>query len=188
MAPLHVADGTLEAIKWLAVILMTVDHVNKYLLQERVAALFAAGRVAMPLFVFVLAYNLARPSTEKHRRLQRMAWRLSIAAMAATVPYIALGGVVGWWPLNILFTLLASVTIIALLERRWTGRHCVGYHGLHHRRRRRRVLVAGASTHSRLLRLRETDQTGVRTWRHGCCPRLLSPDQRQPFGRPLRCL
>jgi hypothetical protein len=34
---------------------------NKYLFNETLLFLFEAGRVAMPLFVFVLAYNLARP-------------------------------------------------------------------------------------------------------------------------------
>ena len=29
MKPLHVPDGTVEALKWLALALMTGDHVNK---------------------------------------------------------------------------------------------------------------------------------------------------------------
>jgi hypothetical protein len=31
MKPFHFSDGTLEALKWLGLILMTGDHVNKYL-------------------------------------------------------------------------------------------------------------------------------------------------------------
>ncbi|MDK3025103.1 TraX family protein [Cupriavidus taiwanensis] len=31
MKSLHVPDGTVEALKWIALALMTGDHVNKYL-------------------------------------------------------------------------------------------------------------------------------------------------------------
>ena len=57
------ADGTIEGLKWLALVLMTGDHVNKYLFNATLPVLFEAGRIALPLFVFVLAYNLARPGT-----------------------------------------------------------------------------------------------------------------------------
>jgi len=60
-----VSDGTLEALKWLALLLMVADHTNKYLLHDASHTLFNAGRIAMPLFVFVLAYNLARPDAYK---------------------------------------------------------------------------------------------------------------------------
>ena len=42
---------------------MTGDYVNKYLFNGTLPRLFNAGRVTLPLFVFVLAYNLARPDT-----------------------------------------------------------------------------------------------------------------------------
>jgi len=48
-------------MKWLALALMTLDHVHKYLLGYRVTVLFAMGRSAMLLFAFVLAYNLVVP-------------------------------------------------------------------------------------------------------------------------------
>jgi len=63
MKALRIPDGTVEALKWLALVLMTGDHVNKYLFNATLPVLFEAGRVALPLFVFVLAYNLARPGT-----------------------------------------------------------------------------------------------------------------------------
>ena len=50
-------------MKWLALVLMTGDYVNKYLFNGTLPRLFNAGRVTLPLFVFVLAYNLARPDT-----------------------------------------------------------------------------------------------------------------------------
>ena len=60
---LRVESGTLEALKWLGLVLMTTDHVNKYLLHNSIQALFDAGRLALPIFSFVLAYNLARPTS-----------------------------------------------------------------------------------------------------------------------------
>ena len=45
---LTLSSGTLEALKRLALLLMTFDHVNKHLLHASVPELFAAGRLAMP--------------------------------------------------------------------------------------------------------------------------------------------
>jgi hypothetical protein len=53
MKPLHVPNGTVEALKWLALALMTGDHVNKYLFNGTLPFLFEAGRLALPIFVFV---------------------------------------------------------------------------------------------------------------------------------------
>lgn len=115
--PLQIASGTLEAMKWLALILMTLDHVNKYLLNYRMPALFSLGRIAMPLFVFVLAYNLARPGALAGGVYSRTATRLALYCALACVPFIALGKVYGgWWPLNIMFTLLVATIVIRLIE------------------------------------------------------------------------
>jgi len=115
---LRVESGTLEALKWLGLVLMTADHVNKYLLHDAIPALFAAGRLAVPLFSFVLAYNLARPSSLAKGVYGRVARRLAIAGVLASIPFIGLGGLVWeWWPLNVMFMLLASTGVMALLER-----------------------------------------------------------------------
>jgi hypothetical protein len=116
---LVIPDGTLEALKWLGLLLMTLDHVNKYLLDGSAAAIFAMGRVAMPLFSFVLAYNLARPSTLCHADeiYPRVLKRLAAGALVASVPSMALGGLAGgWWPLNILATFAVAVGVIQLLR------------------------------------------------------------------------
>lgn len=118
---LVVADGTLEALKWLALGLMTVDHVNKYVFHGSVPALFAIGRLTLPLFVFVLAYNLARPSTlaKAEQVFPRLLKRLAASALVASGPFMALGGLAGgWWPLNILATFAVSAASIYLL---WRG-------------------------------------------------------------------
>lgn len=117
-SPLQIASGTLEAMKWLALVLMTLDHVNKFLLHYQYPALFALGRVAMPLFVFVLCYNLARPEILTGDALRRVCGRLALFGTVASVPFIAFGQVIGgWWPLNILFTLLVATALIGLLAR-----------------------------------------------------------------------
>ena len=112
-----VSDGTIEALKWLALLLMVADHTNKYLLHDASHTLFNAGRIAMPLFVFVLAYNLARPDAYKRGAHGRTMKRLALFGLLATPPFIALGGLLaGWWPLNILFALLSLTAIIYCLE------------------------------------------------------------------------
>lgn len=115
--PLTIASGTLAAMKWVALVLMTLDHVNKYLLNYTVPMLFALGRIAMPLFVFVLAYNLARPGALASGVYRRTAVRLTLYGALASIPFIALGKVYGgWWPLNILLTLLVATIVIGLIE------------------------------------------------------------------------
>ena len=112
-----VSDGTVEALKWLALLLMVADHTNKYLLHDASHTLFNGGRIAMPLFVFVLAYNLARSDAYKRGAHGRTMRRLALFGLLATPPFIALGGLLaGWWPLNILFALLSMTAIIYCLE------------------------------------------------------------------------
>jgi TraX protein len=117
IARLSIDNGTLEALKWLALVLMTGDHVNKYLFGESVPGLFELGRLAMPLFMFVLAYNLARPGALAAGLHRRISVRLAVFGTLATLPYIAITGVLGgWWPLNMLFTLLLLTGICWLIE------------------------------------------------------------------------
>ena len=114
---LNLSSGTLEALKWLALLLMTLDHVNKHLLHASVPELFAAGRLALPLFGFVLGYNLARPGALASGGYSRTAHRLAIFGTIASIPFIALGGLGwGWWPFNIMATLLVATLCAWLIE------------------------------------------------------------------------
>lgn len=114
---LVVADGSIEALKWLALLLMTGDHVNKYLLNGVNPLLFNAGRMSLPIFCFVLAYNLARPDTLQHGVYTRTMSRLALFGLAATPAFLALGGLwAGWWPLNVMFTLLAATVVLSLID------------------------------------------------------------------------
>lgn len=114
---LVVADGSIEALKWLALLLMTGDHVNKYLLNGANPLLFDAGRMALPIFCFVLAYNLARSDTLQRGIYTRTMKRLTFFGLAATPAFLALGGLwAGWWPLNVMFTLLAASAVLFLIH------------------------------------------------------------------------
>ena len=115
---LCIADGTLEAIKWLALVLMTMDHVNKVLFGFGLPGFFEAGRVAMPLFGFVLAYNLARPQAHQEGMIVRTMRRLALSGLVALPFFVALDmAQFVWWPVDIMFTLLLATSIIALLRR-----------------------------------------------------------------------
>jgi hypothetical protein len=97
---------------------MAADHVNKFLFNETLPGVYQLGRLSMPLFAFVLAYNLARPNALASDAFGRTLKRLIVAGLAATPAFVAL---VGWWPLNIMFMLALATAILWLLELRTTG-------------------------------------------------------------------
>lgn len=120
---LVVPDGTLEALKWLALLLMTADHVNKFLFNGTNAAVFAAGRLAMPLFVFVLAYNLARLGVLERGGYTRTMLRLALSGISSLPAFFVMGGFEGALrPLNIMFTLLVLTASLLLAEGRAAGK------------------------------------------------------------------
>ncbi|WP_020405868.1 TraX family protein [Hahella ganghwensis] len=121
---LRIANGTIEVLKWVGLVLMTGDHVNKYLFNGTLPILFEAGRLALPIFVFVLAFNLSRPGQLEKGAYLRAMKRLAFVGAMASVPFISLGGLyAGWWPLNILFTLfvLTATAYLCDLRRFWAA-------------------------------------------------------------------
>jgi hypothetical protein len=118
--PLAMAEGSLAAIKWTALILMVFDHVNKYLYAEKLQVIFGLGRIVMPMFGFVLAYNLARPGALARGVHGRMLFRLALAGLVASPMFIILNGryvtTNAWWPLNILFMLMLVVLLTYLID------------------------------------------------------------------------
>ena len=106
------SEASLSAAKWLAVVLMVIDHWNHYLLSFSAHWMMCIGRVSMPLFAVVLGYNLSRPGQLASGGYARTALRLAVFGAIATVPFIALNKLAGgWWPLNMMFTLLVATLV-----------------------------------------------------------------------------
>jgi hypothetical protein len=114
---LIIADGTIEALKWLALVAMTSDHINHALFKWQLPVMSQFGRIAMPLFGLVLAYNLARPHALQKGIHGRVMARLAIFGILATPFYIGAFEKAKWVPLNILFTLMLATGIIYLIEK-----------------------------------------------------------------------
>jgi hypothetical protein len=116
-----ISEGSLAALKWLALCLMLADHINKYFFSEQLPGVFLIGRVVMPIFAFVLSYNLSRPGAVESGVHRRLIGRVFFFGLVATPPMILLNESVfphyPWWPLNILFTLGLFVALTYLLDK-----------------------------------------------------------------------
>lgn len=106
--PFTVSSGSLEAIKWLALVIMVADHINRFVYNGTLPGVTECGRLALPMFAFVFGYNLARPGALNRGTYKRTVLKTAIAGVVASIPMMALYGL---WPLNImlLFTLCAGV-------------------------------------------------------------------------------
>ena len=120
----RVTAAALEAIKWVGLILMVVDHINKFLFNGFNGTAFAWGRLAMPCFVFVLAYKLALADESAYKRVML---RCVAFGFIALVPLYLMGGATrAIYPLNMLFTVCVLTMVLALLRRgQWFSAACV---------------------------------------------------------------
>ena len=121
----YISNGDIELLKWIGLVLMTLDHINTFLLNSKYPIIFEAGWLVMPLFAFVLAYNLAR-TPKNEVGYKRVMKRLLMYGLIATPFFVAIHSVlihsaswhlVSWFPLNILFTLLVSTACIYYLDK-----------------------------------------------------------------------
>lgn len=105
-------SGGRELLKWLALLLMTGDHIVTVFRLGYVPVVSELGRVAFPVFALVMAYNLAHPGADVGKSARRLAlWGL-VATPAAV---LAFGQAL---PFNVLLTFAASAGCIWALERR----------------------------------------------------------------------
>lgn len=111
---LRITNDRLTLLKLLAVASMVIDHYNKFSNPEYSQIMFSVGRIALPIFVFVLAFNLSRIEADK---MPTIAARLVFFGLLATPAYNSMGGTIlgGWWPLNVLFLLAGLVGVVYLV-------------------------------------------------------------------------
>lgn len=98
-------SGGRELLKWIALVLMTGDHVNKALWANAYPWLGDVSRVVFPIFAIVLAYNVVAHSDAQAVK-RSMLRTLATAILVQPAYAIAFGGEP--LPLNVLFTLVAG--------------------------------------------------------------------------------
>ncbi|HFF6218577.1 TPA: TraX family protein [Stenotrophomonas maltophilia] len=106
-------SGGRELLKWLALVLMTGDHVVTVLGLGYVPVVSELGRVAFPVFALVMAFNLALPGASTAKSVRRLAtWGIA----ATPVAVLAFGQLL---PLNVLLTFAAAAACVWAIERRY---------------------------------------------------------------------
>ena len=110
---LVISNGTLEGLKWLALFFMVLDHANTILYARQIDLMYGLGRLAMPIFGFVLVYNLARPNAFQDGLHIRYMKHLILFGFISLPMSLVLNG---YFVLNIMFTFSLVVAIIYLLE------------------------------------------------------------------------
>ncbi|WAT16480.1 TraX family protein [Xanthomonas fragariae] len=103
-----------EALKWIALVLMTGDHVAKVFFGGYLPVVSELGRVAFPLFALVMAYNLAQPRADSAKSMRRL---LLWGVLAQPFHAWAFGY---WLPLNVLGTFALATGLVCAVQ---GGRH-----------------------------------------------------------------
>lgn len=106
---LDYSSSAIEALKWIALVSMLIDHGHAILFHAQYPVVEAMGRLAFPLFAFTLGFNLARHEQPKLRPAAR---KMLIAGVVAQPFFWLMAG--NPWRLNIFSTFLATLGLIAL--------------------------------------------------------------------------
>jgi hypothetical protein len=104
-------DRGREALKWIAIATMTVDHVGVVLYPEQTVLRFV-GRLSFPLIAYLLVLGL-----ESTRSVRNYLTRLLIFALISQIPFTLARGVAPWEYLNIFVTLSMGLLFVHLFER-----------------------------------------------------------------------
>ena len=113
--PLELSSAQQEVLKWLAIVSMTFDHVNKLVFSGGYPAFSQFGRLAFPLFCYLIAYNLVKRKTAPQR------YMLPLLIFGALSQPIYVWGF-GADRFNIMFTLLLGVLYMWLVA--WLKGRC----------------------------------------------------------------
>jgi hypothetical protein len=109
---LHWSYANTEALKWFAFVCMVIDHANKVIGHGEWSWAVPIGRIAFPLFAFVIGRHLGEQGTAT-----RLLKRLVVFGLLATPVYVATVGRGHALPLNILWTFAAALVIVQLIKR-----------------------------------------------------------------------
>lgn len=116
-AGIEFSDGNIEALKWIAFVLMIGDHVNTFVLGGSEKWLSAAGRIVLPLFVIAIGLALSY-SWCPAESMRLAASRMLLVGAMATPLYSGLRGEL--LPLNIMFSLALVLLVLSFyLDRRY---------------------------------------------------------------------
>lgn len=114
--------GNVELLKWIAIVFMIVDHTGHVFFKENII-LHGIGRLAFPLFAYLLAHNYYFYSSDKKMFLKRL---LLFGIISQPIYYFVISDHV----LNIFFTLFLGLFFVfsfeSILEKikgkeRWIG-------------------------------------------------------------------
>ncbi len=111
-ARVNLTSGQQELLKWIAVLTMTVDHASSLIIENAYGRIL--GRIAFPLFAYLLAYNLVHHRVPKQRLLLPM---LVGGLISVPITYFVWDHL---FPLNIFFTLSLGIGYTWLFE--WFGK------------------------------------------------------------------
>jgi hypothetical protein len=95
-----------EALKWVAIITMTVDHIGAILFSDQIYFRII-GRISFPLFCYLLILGI-----EKTRNVSKYFIRLLFFALVSQIPFSLALGLKPFESLNIFFTLALGVWLI----------------------------------------------------------------------------
>lgn len=101
---------SMDVLKCVALIAMLIDHMNDILLSPSSLLLYAVGRMAMPLFALIFAFNMAK-QPGRAQELAKRQWKWAII----TQPFFAFAfyGHQPWYALNILFVFAVCSQLVA---------------------------------------------------------------------------
>ncbi len=100
-------------IKIIACVTMVLDHVKYAIPETTCFATRYLGRIAFPLFAFLVAEGYCHTSN-----LKKYYKRLTIFALISQIPFMLFRSLVGnWQMLNILFTLLLGIFAITIFDK-----------------------------------------------------------------------
>ena len=108
--PLQPSQSSFELAKWAAIIAMAVDHYGKVVDPSLVHPTHLVGRVAFPLFAWIIASRLTLQPDLATRYIRSI---LPWALISQPAFYIAGRE---WYEPNILFELLAGVLLVKALQ------------------------------------------------------------------------